>query len=537
MEFPMKIKDFFRKENLKKNKKQIISIFIFGLLAVLPYIHVILKKQSFSFFSKAEIILLFGTFSLFIFTSTCKNKIAKNIIKCPILILYFILTLSVYSYGNFLNISAFSSIMDSNLKESVGYFNQYGYFPMFVAFVLTAILAFFLSQKNPIPKKLNRYINVLFLLFFLGSLIILPLKESLSKEKRPDMIAAPLFRISSLLTPSILNPILQFLEYKNDNKFFNYKDSYALPDYVKDTGTGQYKHIFMIIGEASSPRRYAYFGYPKKTTPYLNETRNDKNIFCIQNSIAPAATTREVLKRILGFGTIKDGDSFFKFMNIIYAAKQKGYETYWYSSQGEYGFYNSITTYIGVKAQDHDFTFKDPQLLSKVLEKYDPDKKQFFVIHFQGSHAPYKNYDPADKKYFLETENDLDASYDATIKRSDKIVHDIFEQASKSAASAAFYFSDHGEVVGKGHGLAFPSKEQYEVPFFVFDNTPNRENIKNMIEKMRQGEKFNTQRITEVIFSFLGYKVDVDSLDFSPVPMVLDSNFKAVKFNDIKDQY
>ncbi|MFA6816500.1 MAG: hypothetical protein WCS73_09435, partial [Lentisphaeria bacterium] len=188
----MKIKDFFRKENLKKNKKQIISIFIFGLLSILPYIHVILKKQSFSFFSKAEIILLFGTFSLFIFTSTCKNKIAKNIIKCPILILYFILTLSVYSYGNFLNISAFSSIMDSNLKESVGYFNQYGYFPMFVAFVLTAILAFFLSQKNPIPKKLNRYINVLFLLFFLGSLIILPLKESLSKEKRPDMIAAPL---------------------------------------------------------------------------------------------------------------------------------------------------------------------------------------------------------------------------------------------------------------------------------------------------------------------------------------------------------
>ena len=101
--------------------------------------------------------------------------------------------------------------------------------------------------------------------------------------------------------------------------------------------------------------------------------------------------------------------------------------------------------------------------------------------------------------------------------------------------SIVIYISDHGEVVGKGHGLARPSKDQFDVPFFIYDNSGMNEINAHHILSLSNGEAFNTQYIMDFITKLLGYDIGLNNRE-DPY-QVYFSNGEKLDYKSLPDHY
>ena len=151
-----------------------------------------------------------------------------------------------------------------------------------------------------------------------------------------------------------------------------------------------------------------------------------------------------------------------------------------------------------------------------------------------GPHSPYENYAESDYQALANNRrNEQAIRYDATIRQSDRVIEEIVKNIPSN--SIAIYFSDHGEVVGKGHGLVRPSKDQFDVPFFVYDNSGMNETNAHHILSLTNGEIFNTQYIMDFVIKLLGYDIDLNNSE-DPY-QVYFSNGKKLDYKSLPNNY
>lgn len=499
---------------------------ILCFLAIIPYL--ILLRNGFAFSNIDFINFLILAF--FLLLPTASTGFFKIFLAVVVSIFYFILILSVSSFGGFLSFGAFSSVMESNVAESVGYVQQFGVFPLIFSIFL-ALLTFYVLFKFKREGGLKA-MQIIFLKTLL--LAIIPIYAFSKDDGRllnefktnPESVTAGFY------AKSIISPVTNYVAYKKEQSYLARPNSYSLPDNISFGKDSRYKAIYLVIGESASSRNFSYSGYNHPTTPFLDSMKNNSNFYWVDNSISPSPITRDSLKIVLSLATATNHKDYYQYINIVNAANKKGFKTYWLSAQSLSGINDTIIGRVGQSASYSVFNKTDDDLKKELNNKKGEAQRQFFVIHLHGSHAPYNNYTEDDYIKLVES-GSSNPDYDATIRKTDRILNGIIR--SMSDDSLLIYLSDHGEVIGKGHGLDTPSKDQFEVPFFVYDTSSDRDEIVKFISKLSVNNTFNIQMTMELMLNALGYEfVEIKV----PDPLeVYYSDGAVMRYSDMESDY
>lgn len=245
--------------------------------------------------------------------------------------------------------------------------------------------------------------------------------------------------------------------------------------------------IVLIMGESTASRMMSLFGYPQKTTPFLDSLQGEN--FKAVPAVSGAVSTHSALP--LFFNTVREpGNSReirSKTANLFKAAKAAGYKTHFLSAQ------NALQTHqIGTEFIDDVRTREDNALcfhadgdrclvgmLDKILS--DKSEKHFVVLNFKAVHSPYASVYAKNPEFALfEGDKDDDAArkraeYENALLWTDDVIKRLLTVFRKYDDRGGVFAmtSDHGENTGKngkwGHNLL--DLETAKVPFFVYSQS------------------------------------------------------------------
>lgn len=243
--------------------------------------------------------------------------------------------------------------------------------------------------------------------------------------------------------------------------------------------------VVLVIGESARRENFSLYGYKKNTNPLLSTVNH---LYCYPAQSAATYTTAGV-KSILEY---KNSNKLYEILpNYLY---RNNVDVIWRTTNwGEPPVH--IKTYqkradlmAGCKGVGCKF---DGILLSGLKQQILASKKNkiFIVLHTSTSHGPnYSKKYPPRFETFKPVCNSVELgdcshealvnAYDNTIVYTDYILYSVIKDLKdlKQYKSAMIFVSDHGESLGEKnlymHGLpkSFAPKEQYEIPFIVWDS-------------------------------------------------------------------
>lgn len=260
--------------------------------------------------------------------------------------------------------------------------------------------------------------------------------------------------------------------------------------------------IVVVIGESSRRRNWSLYGYPRPTTPRLDEIRNGLIVF--DNAASNANITMYSLGLLLTRAAPTTWGVATREKSVITLLRQGGYSVHWISNQERYGFSENPVSAISLEANSQSFsndyasdpksdTLRDPYD-SNLLPRLDEQLERFkenggntvVFLHMMGSHDAYHERYPKTFGAF-QGRSDLDPrltqrqqrlvdEYDNSIRFTDFVLASILQKVSElGKSSALLYFSDHGERLFEpdqpnvtGHGFPVPSRAELEIPFLMW---------------------------------------------------------------------
>ncbi len=462
------------------------------------------------------------------------NILIRSISILACLIVSFELSYYITS-GERISLSVLNSIVETNTDEIVKMLQSNTIISLLFLAAFIFIFIIWLSKKkfkNPKAIKTILFFSLLSFSASSAELIHHILKKNrlyADIKESPQVLGELIYKNHPLLFGNILYIISSI---KNNEKYLHYNENRSLNPSVKKENDGYSPTIILILGESSYKGRYSAYGYKKLTTPNMQKIFATNNNGCIfNNAISPAPITRDSLAITLSFISSNNNDNLFNEKSIIDMAKGNAYQTYWLSSQNINGLYASKYGYIAKQSNIVKFSDWNDDVLPSMLDSVLDEKhnKKFIVIHLRGSHLPYSNFDSIDTNAIKSDD------YDLTIHHTDRVINDIYrvtEQKEKSFV--ILYTSDHGEVVGEGHGLR-KGKEQYEIPLMsVSKKTQN--DVCYLIESYRNNKGYlNGNSNKYFISELIGYSVDSNSKQKSKEHNnILTANEDIIDFDDFK---
>ena len=248
-----------------------------------------------------------------------------------------------------------------------------------------------------------------------------------------------------------------------------------------------YDKLVVIIGESSTRNHMSAYGYPRKTTPFLEQLQSMNYGYLFPNAISPANATRYAIPLELTDATVGHFFDFLTLESLVTVMNDLGFATFWISNQSRAGEHETYVTSIAKEANVTTIAnafytdqtsekSKPDEILLDILQKTKPIKgvKQAYFFHLMGSHADYARRYTQNVKLIQHSENRID-HYDNSIFYTDFVMKKIFDMF-KNDKTLFLYISDHGEYVGKsksGHGTLGSNRDEVEVPFVVFSSIHN----------------------------------------------------------------
>ncbi|ARW16358.1 phosphoethanolamine transferase [Komagataeibacter europaeus] len=307
------------------------------------------------------------------------------------------------------------------------------------------------------------------------------------------------------------------------------------------TAEGRRKNIILVIGESAFADRHTTYGYTAQNTTPAMKTMADKGRICVVRQAHSAANmTRVAVPMLVSFYDPDHQGALYAEKNLVELARDNGYRTFWIASQPGRGEYSRTFGYVSefsdyVTRQDYNnatshVNWRDESLLPVMKEKFaDPVSQKFFVIHLMGSHESYSDD---------RTEEDIRAlpdadSYDQSLHRTDRILQQIITMADKELGDYTLvYISDHGEIVGQGHGIQYGGYDQYKVPVYILDRDRH---YCDMAEGMRNNYGYYTSLMTKyLILDMMGYDIDPEYIkNIQNNDRVLHSDGKVYDYKSI----
>lgn len=500
---------------IKKTGKFIFK-YKFTILTLLYISFIVFTPIRFAF--SLPMILLVVSF-LFILNILAKTKYTFILT----VILAFILIFNAYFafvLKSDVSLEIIASIFETHLTEAMSMLKGI-WLPAIIGLVLSTLLLY-LSEKELKNSKISIKLSIGYLLIYL--LVFLPFlcykrikwmeEEELFKESPVRVIQDKV----NLYAPVLYGNILSVMAYQDEMarlKEFTNQENKILPEGITFSDSVQTpQKVYLVIGESTYRNHLSLYGYPIKTTPFLDSLSiADTAQMKYYNGIAAAPFTRNALRIALSFASTRDLEPFYKNKNLIDLANDAGYETFWISNQGSSGIQDSYLGYLAAGTKEAVFTQggylanDDLELIPILNNLHNNSDKQFFIIHLVGSHNNYVDrYDETDRQA-IAGDNSLKTHYDRSIHHTDRVLHKIYDIMQQDSTAVFYYFSDHGEIIGKGHGPWKNGVAQFDIPLVTIEK--NTENLNPIVNKYADPETgyINNANTTLILAEILGYHI------------------------------
>lgn len=489
-------------------------------------------------------------FFLIILTAKCK------ILNVPIIIITSLIISGELAYViiNEERISTviLSSIVDTQIKYGLSVAKLI----LLLAIPISITLAFlFLKSASELRK--SSFSKLLLISSFLFLVVIYDVYQNvqsrynvLDERGKQDFASAPLLLLNRTMYynyPLVLGDTAYLLSYINEMRKIKNNSSHSI--WPKDITLAESRKtptkVIVVLGETSLRTHYSVYGYQYPTTPFLDSLYKSNKISVIHDVISGAPITRESIRLTLSFSTPFKKNDFYKYKNTVEMAKMAGYQTHWLSTTHEMGLYN---TYVGMIGESSDIfldstkndllkTEEDLVLPQLLKEYYIKDKKQFFVLHLQGSHDPYVDrYDQIDKDAITTTPEAT--KYDRSIHHTDRVLKEIIKVIQeKDEDTIMYYISDHGEIINVGHGMIYGGGPlQYSIPFIIYQHK-NELDIESLVQKYRSSNGIlNIINTHYMLPEIMGFNISQQLVEQAKEDglYVYHSDGFVYKYNDIE---
>jgi heptose-I-phosphate ethanolaminephosphotransferase len=419
---------------------------------------------------------LFATAMLLTVPFFNSGKIKAFLVNFYFLIFVFCLffeSVFFYLFNTFFTASAVFILIETNLSEASEFLGFYLDVPILVFFLVMAVLVFihFKTPKKDLFKICSTSVKWISFCCFLGILALLKF-SGLIVQNFPYLVTKS--------TSEYISEQQKMSAMDIDNPIGNFKK-------VVHHSPDEKSLYVLVLGESTSRNHLGIYDYPRKTTPQLNEIKDELLVY--QNVISPHTYTIETLKQTLTLNGFKNNEE----SSIVQLMNQAGFKTFWFSNQQPIGPFDSMVTEMAQAADVLEFSNSNRHsqntpfdgVLLDYFEKAldDPADKKFIVLHLLGTHLDYENRYPEDFAFFTgkppgkftdELASETINHYDNAVRYLDWILKECIEKTRKEQVSSyVLYLSDHGEEVYQsryfsGHTLSKATKNMFEIPFILW---------------------------------------------------------------------
>ena len=405
-------------------------------------------------------------------------------------------------YGQEFSQSVIFILFESNVSEGSEYLAQYFAWWMLPAFFAYGLGAWLLWRQVR-PVYLPRPAAALAAAFFLFASIGYPALRQFSKH---DDVAVALEKFEARIEPATpWQLVVGYRQYRsqlaNMQALLEGRQRIAPLTDLRDAHAGQPATLVLVIGESTNRQRMSLYGYGRKTTPELDQLRDQLQVFT--GAVTPRPYTIEALQQVLTFADQENPDAYLNTPSLVSVMKQAGYKTYWITNQQTITKPNPMLTTFSKQADEqyylnnnreqnarqYDGDVLDP--FAKVLAEDAPRK--FIVVHLLGTHMSYQYRYPSEYERFTDrqgvpagiSDDQLPTynSYDNAVLYNDFVVSSLIKDYAKTDPNGfLLYLSDHGEDVfdSAGHATlgrneAKPTAPMYTIPFMAYASPKWRE--------------------------------------------------------------
>lgn len=282
-------------------------------------------------------------------------------------------------------------------------------------------------------------------------------------------------------------PVFRFAKdvIVNNNEVIDEQARMAKLASMKDTWTvtavkPKYHTYVVVIGESARRDALGAFGGHWDNTPFASSV----NGYLFTDYVAASGSTQKSLGLTLN-RVVEDKPQFQD--NFVTLANRAGFQTWWFSNQGQIGEYDTAIASIARRADEVQFlksgdfeadkNTQDTALLKMTAQVLATERTQpqLIVLHLMGSHP--QACDRTLGKYARFVQSKETSCYLYTMTQTDDLLRQLYDQLRNSGDSFSLvYFSDHGlafkergkEVQYLAHDDAF--QQNFQVPFMVLSS-------------------------------------------------------------------
>jgi len=457
-------------------------------------------------------------------------------------------------YGNEFSQSVIFIIFETGTEEAGEYLSQYASFSLALGLILYSLGAWLLWKLlRPVylPRPYAVSVAALVLLANFGEPYVACFTQNL------DSGSATRKLIKRMEPASPWQFVSGYLQYQRQiNRVNNLLSSnVSLPPLqnLVDASGDEPRTLVLVIGESTTGKRMSLYGYPRKTTPLMDELRDKGELLAFSDVIASRPYTIEALQHALSFAHPEEPGRLLTEPNIMNLMQQAGYKTFWLTNHQTMTSRNVLLTFFSRQADEARYlnqgriqnaTPPDAVVFEPFLEMLaDPAPKKFIVVHLMGTHSKYAKRYPKEYEQFTGREHvpevlspslaEVYNSYDNAVLYNDFVIASLINLVGKNEAgkSLLLYFADHGEEVyhapphqmlGRDEGS--PTVDMFAIPFVLW-----------MSPDLKKSLPFDPTPFTERKYSnahFIHTWSDLAGLSydrFQPELSLVNPNFKTHK--------
>ncbi|MEO3989347.1 phosphoethanolamine transferase [Pseudocitrobacter cyperus] len=370
------------------------------------------------------------------------------------------------------NFNTLLALHSTNIEESTEMFTIFPWYSYLVALFIFALGVIAVRRKAGPVKRWGK-METLCLIFSVGTFFVQPIQ---------NLAWGGVFKLKDTGYPAI-----RFVKdvIVNNNEVIDEQQRMAQFAQMKDTWTvtsvkPKYHTYVVVIGESARRDALGAFGGHWDNTPFSSSV----NGYLFSDYIAASGSTQKSLG--LTLNRVVDGKPQYQ-DNFVTLANRAGFQTWWFSNQGQIGEYDTAIASIAKRADEVQFlksgdfeadkNTQDTALLKMTAQVFAAQRTQpqLIVLHLMGSHP--QACDRTHGKYDVFVQSKETSCYLYTMTQTDDLLRQLYDQLRNSGDSFSLvYFSDHGlafkergkEVQYLAHDDKF--QQNFQVPFMVLSS-------------------------------------------------------------------
>lgn len=371
------------------------------------------------------------------------------------------------------NFNTLLAMHSTNVEESAEILTIFPWYNYLVGVFIFALGVIAIRRKKETEKQPWNTLNSLCLLFSIITFFVTPVQ---------NLAWGGVFKLKDTGYP-----VFRFVKdvIVNNNEVIDEKARMAKLAGMKDTWTvtavkPKYHTYVVVIGESARRDALGAFGGHWDNTPFASTVNG--NIF--MDYVAASGSTQKSLG--LTLNRVVDNQPQYQ-DNFVTLANRAGFQTWWFSNQGQIGEYDTAIASIAKRADEVHFlkdgnfeankNARDEALLKMTAQVLETEhtQPQLIVLHLMGSHP--QACDRTQGKYAEFVQSKETSCYLYTMTQTDDLLRQLYDQLRNSGSSFSMvYFSDHGlafkergkEVQYLAHDDQF--QQNFQVPFMVISS-------------------------------------------------------------------